>query len=60
MADGTTPDRVMLVDHVLPQLTTVVDRLHDAGALLEIGAGAGLHTLRHAEAFPTCRIARWG
>lgn len=56
LANGTTPDGVMLVDHVLPQLPTVLDRLRDAGSLLEVGAGAGVHTLRYAATFPTCRV----
>lgn len=56
LAKGTTPDGVMLVDHVLPQLPRVLDRLRDAGTLLEIGAGAGVHTLRYASTFPTCRV----
>ncbi len=56
LANGTTPDGVMLVDHVLPQLPLVLERLRDEGSLLEIGAGAGVHTLRYAETFPTCRV----
>lgn len=56
LADGTTPDSVMLVDHVLPLLPTVLGRLHDGGVILEIGAGAGVHTLRYARTFRTCRV----
>jgi predicted O-methyltransferase YrrM len=56
LADGTTPDSVMLVEHVLPRLPWVMDRLHDAGAILEIGAGAGVHTARYATTFRTALI----
>lgn len=56
LADATTPDSVMVVDHVLPHLPSVLDRLRHAGSILEIGAGAGVHTLRYATTFPTCQI----
>lgn len=56
LAHGTTPDVVMVVDHVLPLLPSVLDRLHDGGAILEIGAGAGVHTLRYATTFPTSHL----
>ena len=55
LADATTPDSVMMLDHVLPLLPAVLGRLHDAGVMLEIGAGAGAHTLRYAMTFPKCR-----
>lgn len=56
LADATAPDGTMLVEHVLPQLPSVVERLRHGGAMLEVGAGAGGHTLGYARAFPSCEI----
>ena len=56
LADATAPDGAMVLDHVLPLLPAVTDRLHGGGTVLEIGAGAGGHTVGYASAFPACRV----
>ena len=56
LADSSTPDGAMVVGHVLPQLPSVVQRLRVGGAILEIGAGAGVHTVHYARTFPASHV----
>lgn len=51
LADSSTPDATMIIDHVLVQLPGVVQRLSAGGEILEIGAGGGVHAVHFATAF---------
>ena len=52
----SAPDSVMLIDHVLPHVPGLVQALHEGGAILEIGCGAGQLCLALARRFPTAHL----
>lgn len=56
LADGSLGDGLMITDHVIPQLPTVLERLRAGGRILEIGAGAGVHTVHYATTYPACAV----
>ena len=56
LADSTTPDASMIVEHALPQLPEVRARLEDGGSALDLGAGSGVLAVRLATAFPAAAV----
>lgn len=48
----TTPDCVMITEHVLPQAPDTLAVLEAGGRLLDIGAGGGAHVIHYAQRFP--------
>lgn len=56
MRATSTPDSVMLIEHVLPQVPGLVAALDAGGTILEIGSGAGQLCLALARRFPTARL----
>ena len=56
LADSTTADASMLVDHVLPQLPVVRERLAVGGSALDVGAGGAVLATRIATAFPAATV----
>lgn len=56
LADSTTPDASMIVDHALPQLPGVRDRLDAGGSALDVGAGGAVLAIHLATAFPAATV----
>lgn len=56
LADSTTPDASMVVDHALAQLPAVRDRLDTGGSALDVGAGSAVLAMYLAAAFPAATV----
>ncbi len=56
LADSTTPDASMIVDHVMPELLEARRRLAAGGSVLDVGAGGGVLAVRLAMAFPAATV----
>jgi predicted O-methyltransferase YrrM len=52
----TTPDCVMITDHVLPQAPNTLAQLEAGGRVLDIGAGGGVHVVHYAQRFPASDV----
>lgn len=52
----TTPDCVMITEHVLPQAPDTLVVLEAGGRLLDIGAGGGAHVIHYAHRFPEADV----
>jgi predicted O-methyltransferase YrrM len=56
LADSTTPDASMIVEHALAQLPEVRARLEGGGSALDLGAGGGVLAVHLATAFPAATV----
>ena len=56
LADSTTPDASMIVEHALPELPEVRARLMDGGSAIDLGAGSGVLAVHLATVFPASTV----
>jgi SAM-dependent methyltransferase len=56
LADSTAPDASVIVDHALPNLPAIGERLAAGGSVLDIGSGGAFLAIRLAKAFPSATV----